>query len=377
MLGGTLTSEDGVHDLVAAIYDAALDAARWPDVLNRIGDAVGGPEVIFGVYDPATGLSNLLAPRIDPVLVNRLLDWAPRNPLLPLGIGQAPGKVFTVGNFITQDQFTGTDFYQEWWRPAGYDTEPLTTNLLVDDSATGIFTIHGSLNRSPFGTDQKRLFAILAQHLVRAVALQRRVYHLTFASESALAGFDRLQQGFLLVDAEARPLFTNRIAQDLLDADDGLRLEGGILSASDADCGRLLRKLVSSCPALAGIGAGGELTLRRKTGRSPLGVLVTPVPPETALAALPWTVSRRPVAIVLITDPATEMQARLASLQQRFGLTPAEAAFALEIIKGDGRQAAADRLGITVGTARTHLSNIFDKTGSKRQAELVRLLLQK
>ncbi|WP_143201906.1 helix-turn-helix transcriptional regulator [Bradyrhizobium sp. NAS96.2] len=364
-------------DLVAAIYDAALDAAHWPDVLNRIGDAVGGPEVIFGVYDPATGLSNLLAPRIDPVLVNRLLDWAPRNPLLPLGIGQAPGKVFTVGNFITQDQFTSTDFYQEWWHPAGYDVEPLTTNLLVDDSATGIFTSHGSLKRQPFGADQKRLFATLAQHLVRAVALQRRVYHLTFASESALAGFDRLQHGFLLVDAEARPLFTNRIAQDLLDADDGLRLEGGILSASDADCGRLLRKLVSSCPALAGIGAGGELTLRRKTGGSPLGVLVTPVPPETALVALPWTVSRRPVAIVLITDPETEMQARLDGLQQRFGLTPAEAAFALEIIKGDGRQAAADRLGITVGTARTHLSSIFDKTGSKRQAELVRLLLQK
>jgi DNA-binding CsgD family transcriptional regulator len=62
-------------------------------------------------------------------------------------------------------------------------------------------------------------------------------------------------------------------------------------------------------------------------------------------------------------------------LRERFGLTPAEATFAFEIIKGDGRQATADRLGITVGTARSHLSNIFDKTGTKRQAELVRLLV--
>ena len=60
-----------------------------------------------------------------------------------------------------------------------------------------------------------------------------------------------------------------------------------------------------------------------------------------------------------------------------FGFTPAEAVFALEIIKGDGRQATADRLGITVGTARSHLSRIFDKTGVRHQAELVRLLLQK
>jgi hypothetical protein len=50
-------------------------------------------------------------------------------------------------------------------------------------------------------------------------------------------------------------------------------------------------------------------------------------------------------------------------------------AFVLEIIKGDGRQAAADQLGITVGTARSHLSRIFHKTKSRRQAELVRLLL--
>jgi len=34
-----------------------------------------------------------------------------------------------------------------------------------------------------------------------------------------------------------------------------------------------------------------------------------------------------------------------------------------EIVKGDGRQAAADRLNITVGTARSHLSSIFDTSG--------------
>jgi DNA-binding CsgD family transcriptional regulator len=108
----------------------------------------------------------------------------------------------------------------------------------------------------------------------------------------------------------------------------------------------------------------------------PLDVLVTPVQPETAMAAIPWTSSQRAVAIVLISDAETEKQASAADLRRRFGLTPAEAAFALEIIKGDGRQATADRLGITVGTARSHLSKIFDKTGVRHQAELVRLLLQ-
>jgi DNA-binding CsgD family transcriptional regulator len=95
------------------------------------------------------------------------------------------------------------------------------------------------------------------------------------------------------------------------------------------------------------------------------------------MATIPWTFPQRAVAIVLVSDPGAEMQARVESLRDRFGFTRAEATFALEIIRGDGRQAAADRLGISAATARSHLSNIFDKTGSRRQAELVRLLMQK
>jgi DNA-binding CsgD family transcriptional regulator len=374
MPGSERSGFDGVVDLVGDIYDAALDADLWPEVLNGIGDAVGGPEVIFGVYDPTTGLSNLLAPRIDPARVNSLPDWAPRNPLLPHGGGHAPGQVFTVADFITTEQFTATDFYNEWWLPAGYNTEPLTTNLLVDSGARGIFTINGLLSRPPFGSDQKRLFAALAQHLVRAIALQRRLYHLTFASESVFAGFDDLHQGFLLVDAQARPVFVNRTGRALLDANDGLRLEVGILSTPNADDGRDLRALIAACAFEANIAPGGEVLLRRQSGRPPFHALVTPIRQQTTTAATPWTFAQRPAAIVLVSDPETEIQSRIEALRERFGLTPAEATLAIEIVKGDGRQAAADRLGISVATAHSHLHRVFDKTGVTRQAELVRLL---
>jgi DNA-binding CsgD family transcriptional regulator len=61
-------------------------------------------------------------------------------------------------------------------------------------------------------------------------------------------------------------------------------------------------------------------------------------------------------------------------LRLTYGLTEAEARFAEEILKGDGKRAAAERCGISYSTARTHLSRIFDKTGVHRQAALVRLL---
>jgi DNA-binding CsgD family transcriptional regulator len=80
--------------------------------------------------------------------------------------------------------------------------------------------------------------------------------------------------------------------------------------------------------------------------------------------------------MLVISDPEFEAASHKERLKMLFGLTPAEAAFAMEIVKGDGRRAAAQRRGIACSTARTHLSSIFEKTGTRRQAELVRLLLQ-
>jgi DNA-binding CsgD family transcriptional regulator len=375
-MSGVLSGDDEVLDLIGTIYDAALNGKLWPDVLKSIGDAVGGPQIVFGIYDPANGLVNMHAPRTDPDFMSSLVEWAPTNAALPCIASHQPGKVFNGANVIPPDEFIRTAFYQDWWRPAGFSTEPLVTNLFVGSAVSAHFASHSLPHRSPSDL-QKRLFEVLAQHLVRAVALQRRL-HLTTAKGSTPADLDGLHQGFLLVDAEARLLYVNRAARALFDARDGLRLDDGAMTTSNPNDGRTLRRLIASCAAKApaDTSSGGKSLLRRASGQLPLDVLVTPIQPETAMITIPWTFPQRAIAIVLVSDPEKEIQARVDDLRKRFGFTPAEAAFALEIIKGDGRQAAADRLGISVATARSHLSSIFEKTGSRRQAELVLLLQQ-
>jgi DNA-binding CsgD family transcriptional regulator len=63
-------------------------------------------------------------------------------------------------------------------------------------------------------------------------------------------------------------------------------------------------------------------------------------------------------------------------LQTLYGMTRMEAAVAGLISKGGGVKAAARKLGIAPSTARTHLHRIFDKTGTKGQAELAYLINQ-
>jgi DNA-binding CsgD family transcriptional regulator len=62
-------------------------------------------------------------------------------------------------------------------------------------------------------------------------------------------------------------------------------------------------------------------------------------------------------------------------LQSHFSLAPAEARLALHLVAGETLRSAAVKLTISYETARTSLKNIFRKTGTCRQAELVVVIL--
>jgi DNA-binding CsgD family transcriptional regulator len=62
-------------------------------------------------------------------------------------------------------------------------------------------------------------------------------------------------------------------------------------------------------------------------------------------------------------------------LRSFYGLTLAESALTRELSNGHSLADAASRLDITYGTARQRLGQVFAKTRTTRQAELVHLVL--
>ncbi|HMG49413.1 MAG TPA: helix-turn-helix transcriptional regulator, partial [Inquilinus sp.] len=189
--------------------------------------------------------------------------------------------------------------------------------------------------------------------------------------------------GVILADAGARPIRLNRRAEAIIAQTDGLSSgPTGLAAALPEETRRLQHAIALAAAvgaAVAGLDAvsraataGTRMQVSRPSGRCPL--LVTVIPIRGAVAEG----HRRPApqVAIFVTDPDRVDIPAAALLQERFGLTAAEAAFAVEIGRGDGLQAVAERLSIARSTARTHLARIFDKTGASRQAELVRLLMR-
>ena len=187
---------------------------------------------------------------------------------------------------------------------------------------------------------------------------------------------DRLECGIIIVDAKARILFASRSAETTLAGRCGLAVNDRAVTTRDRSAARGLRRRIAGCDAGTLGSAGGLVDIPREEGRSPLQVLVAPVERAADHWDMGWLGNAQPVAILIINDREEQHRVDKQQLRRRFGLTGAEASVAIEIAKGDGTKAAAMRLGISPTTARSHLKQIFEKTGAVRQAGLVRLLLQ-
>jgi DNA-binding CsgD family transcriptional regulator len=57
-----------------------------------------------------------------------------------------------------------------------------------------------------------------------------------------------------------------------------------------------------------------------------------------------------------------------------YKLTPAELRVLLAIVQVGGVPETAETLGVAESTVKTHLHRVFEKTGAKRQADLVKLM---
>ena len=91
-----------------------------------------------------------------------------------------------------------------------------------------------------------------------------------------------------------------------------------------------------------------------------------------AAFALGDVLTERLYAAVLLS--ARDVHAVGALSTRSLGLTAAEARLAAKLVQGLRVADAGAALGMTSSTARWHLKNIFAKTGTRRQADLLRLL---
>lgn len=177
--------------------------------------------------------------------------------------------------------------------------------------------------------------------------------------------FDLLGFGTVLIGERCEVIFANRAARHIAEQKDGIRIDRRIQAEDGLDDRKVremlgdLQKAADTAPSTA------SLSLPRPSGKHDYLLVASKVASAQGL----------PVTALFIIDPDQPLDIPHAILADLFKLTPTETEVALALAKGMRTSEIAAELAIAQTTVSFHLKNLFEKTGTNRQADLIALIL--
>jgi DNA-binding CsgD family transcriptional regulator/PAS domain-containing protein len=188
-------------------------------------------------------------------------------------------------------------------------------------------------------------------------------------TEGVEAGLNLVAIGIVLLSGDGHVVFANDTARLLMDRHDGIREHRGQVQATDRGDAAALSTAIGYVLSRSGAEKTGErmplLTLRREQGP----------PLVTSFVCAPRSgMSEEDGALLFFVDPGLDIHQLAEPVCKLFRLSRVETELACLLASGQTLAAAADSLHVKLGTARGYLKQVFVKTGSNRQVDLVRLI---
>lgn len=176
------------------------------------------------------------------------------------------------------------------------------------------------------------------------------------------AALDRLAIGIFLLDETGEVRLVNEAGRQLIGKADGLSLASTGLFARFAGSARAMRSALATVTRNAG--RTQMLAIEREAGH----------PLILQLSSIALTGSSNSHVVALVVDPDRQADISADVLASMFGCTSAEARLASALVAGKRLEEIAEEFGVKQTTITFHLQNLFQKTHTHRQAELVALL---
>ncbi len=369
-----MTDEDRLGELIGGIYETAADIRLLPRVLKALADELGAASGILFVVDSVTGaFSSWSSSPIDRKLMKALHeDYELSEFIKKISSDTPKGTILTRQAFLSDREFGNCALFRDVLRRANV-WHIMGEVAMRAGNAVALIGFVRPRRRKAFDDANFATYRRFSPHVERAMRLHRMVTRLDMQRNEAAEVLDRLPLGVILVDAGGRVITQNRSASDITKRADGLRVDGGGFCRAEGtkEKARLADLIVKAANSVPGPGAERASAMRipRRSHKRPLSILVAP------LTGKGTGQGRRGLAVLYVRDPEVQQTTSAALLADVYGLTAAEAKVLQSLIQGKRLEDMARDFKVSINTLRTHLKSIFRKTDTKRQSELLSLVL--
>lgn len=364
-----------ISELLAKLYAAPLEDANWQEFLTLLCESTETQIGYLVCHEKVVNITRLLAGggvNFDPeslrVYNAHFTHCDPytgpynRNP-----------RIGVIGGdeLVPREQLQRTEFFNDMMANFGLNSSTLVP-FVSNTSHIGCVTLWRGKRQGEMPKESDKLLQLLIPHLRSALAMS---HALQAARERGLlveAALGATPTAVILLGADRCLLHMNEAAERLARGQDGVRFQRNRLVASDTSRQNRLEALIALASAASGAAPaqpGGAISLPRPSGKRPLQALVSPL----RLATQGQSPSAR--VLVLITDPEASVDVPREILSVLYGLTSSEVEVANGLLAGLSLEQIAAVREVSWGTVRTQIKSLMHKTGTRRQSELIRLLL--
>lgn len=355
------------------LFDAAADFDKWPLFLEDLATLFGARGANLMHFDHADNrLGFSMQYGYDNVSVTKLEQLAhlfPDDPRIAYAMRHA-GMPVTCRQCVDEETLHASRVYKEFLGPAGVE---YTMGVHFMDQTMGYaLAVMRGPDGQPFSQADCDLFGEFVPSVKRAIELHKRLAMLDFEKRLAFEAFDSMPMGLVLVAGDGRVFFANQAAYEISLGRDGFTLANDRFSLHAPGVTTKALDYIGRAVASARRGeivAAEGLSVDRPSGERPYEAVIATVWGNHLRFGLGKL--DEPLAVLFITDPDRPQEAPPELLQRIYGLTPAEAKVVEQLVTGSTVAEAARTLALSEHTVREHLGVAFEKTGTKRQAELV------
>ena len=373
----TNSEESILGGLIGLSYESALEPTKWSEFLKQIVPTANARSAFLRLVDVRAADVGFFE------TIGYDANWAAayRNhfvrldPYLATWTRQPVGLLVSTESVVGLAERRNTEYHNDYERPQDIK-EGLGCILGRSDGYDLQFALQRG-GRSTLGfledTRCMRLLKPLMPHLARSVQIQRRLAKATEQRSGALEVLHRLRAGVILTDRRGYPYFVNRAAEQLMAACPGVNVgREGLQLRRPGDTAQLERMIGEAKRIL-----DGEIAVVHDCLSIPLPngellqIQVTPLISERTSCGSDIV----PGSLAFFISRPGQQYLSAQKLMRLYGLTRAEARLAAALAQGQSLEEISSVFGISIATVRTQLNAVFGKTGTRRQPELVALLL--
>jgi DNA-binding CsgD family transcriptional regulator/PAS domain-containing protein len=363
-------SAQALSDTIGAIYDCALDPLLWSNTCRMVAELCESTAGGICVHDMRHVQNDqLFVFGYEPEFLEKLGQHYAQSPMAAADIVSNIGDVSALS--MERYELLESRFAREVLKPFG-----LRDIIWFPALRTGgrMASMHASRGEKALHYQQGEisLFKLLAPHVCRTLAISDALDIRALRSEMLERTLDGLVAGVFLTTRDGRVVYMNAAAERQIRTGNSIRIVNNRISPTDPAARAALSKAIDAASrddidmdmsehslAMPDIDGAGYVATLLPVDRGQRRGVVAPFAASVAVF------TQDPVQAPLMPGEAF---ARL------YGLTGGELRVVLALAQGLGAKEAADMLGISEPTVRTHLKRIFSKTDTARQADLVRLL---